>query len=197
MADISPTDITDVKLIVPRRHGDARGWFSESWRADWGVFEGAPVQDNHAYSSGGLTIRGLHYQTGASAQAKLLRCVVGAILDVAVDVRRGSPTYGAHVAARLTAEGGEQLFVPHGFAHGYATLTPEAHVLYKVDAPYDRDAEGAVRWDDPALGITWPEGDPQLSDKDRSAPLLQDLVREDGGPPFAYDESQPYNCRCL
>ena len=192
MAEITQTQIPDVVRIVPHRFGDARGWFTESWRADWDVFAGAPVQDNHAYSSGGLTIRGLHYQTGASAQAKLLRCVVGAILDVAVDVRRGSPTFGEHVAVELTAEGGEQLFVPHGFAHGYATLTPEAHVLYKVDAPYDPNAEGAVLWSDPALGIDWPEGTPQLSSKDEAAPLLQDAK-----PPFAYDTSAPYNCCCL
>ena len=192
MVEIVPTAIPDVLAVTPRRFGDARGWFSESWRSDWGVFASVPVQDNHAYSSGGMTVRGLHYQTGTSAQAKLLRCIVGAILDVAVDVRRGSPTFGRHVAVRLTAEGGEQLFVPHGFAHGYATLTPEAHVLYKVDAPYDPDAEGSVRWDDPALGIAWPEGTPQLSDKDRAAPLLQDAE-----PPFVHDEDAPYNCRCL
>ena len=192
MTEIAPTAIPDVLRIAPRRFGDARGWFSESWRADWGVFAAPPVQDNHAYSAGGLTIRGLHYQGAPSPQAKLLRCVVGAILDVAVDVRRGSPTYGQHVAARLTAAGGEQLFVPHGFAHGYATLTEEAHVLYKVDGPYDPEAEGAVRWDDPALGIDWPDGRPQLSAKDEAAPLLQDAQ-----PPFEYDTDAPYNCRCL
>lgn len=192
MVDITPTKIPDIKLVTPRRFGDARGWFSESWRADWNLFVAPPAQDNHAYSANGYTVRGLHYQTGASAQAKLLRCVVGEILDVAVDIRRGSPTFGRHVAAKLTADGGEQLFVPHGFAHGYATLTPEAHVLYKVDAPYDPKAEGAVLWSDPALGIDWPQGSPQLSGKDEEAPLLQDAQAA-----FEYDTSAPYNCRCL
>ena len=193
MAEIDDTAVPPVKRVVPRRFGDARGFFSETWRADWGLLQtGAFVQDNHAWSAEAGTIRGLHFQTGPSAQAKLLRVVTGAILDVAVDIRRGSPTFGRHVAAKLTAEGGEQLFVPHGFAHGYATLTPDAHVLYKVDAPYDPAREGAVRWDDPAIGIDWGVADPVLSDKDRAAPLLQDIDT-----PFVYDEGAPYSCRCL
>ena len=197
MAEIERCEVPPVALIRPRRFGDARGWFSETWRADWGLLEtGAFVQDNHAYSSRRLVVRGLHFQTGPSVQAKLLRVAVGAVLDVAVDIRRGSPTYGRHVARELTAEGGEQLFVPHGFAHGYATLTAECHVLYKVDGMYDPEREGSLRWNDPALGIDWPTPDDgtevQLSDKDRVAPLLQDLDS-----PFAYDEGAPYNCRCL
>ncbi len=192
MATIEAQAVPEVRLVTPRRFGDARGWFSESWRADWDLFEANPcVQDNHAFSAQANTVRGLHFQYGPSVQAKLLRVVTGAILDVAVDIRQGSPTYGRHVAARLTAEGGEQLFVPHGFAHGYATLTPDTHVLYKVDAPYDPTREGAVRWDDPALGIEWPEGEAHLSDKDRAAPLLSEIES-----PFAYDGAAPYNCRC-
>lgn len=193
MAEIEQTSIPAVRLVRPRRFGDERGWFSETWREDWGLFEaGPPAQDNHAYSSQRLTIRGLHFQYGPSVQAKLLRVAVGAVLDVAVDIRRGSPTYGRHVSAELTAEGGEQLMVPHGFAHGYCTLTEECHVLYKVDGPYDPKREGAVRWDDPEVGIDWPEGNPQLSAKDREAPLLQDIDT-----PFVYDEEAPYDCRCL
>ena len=196
MAEIERCEVPPVALVRPKRFGDARGWFSETFRADWPLLEaGAFVQDNHAYSTRRLVVRGLHFQTGPSVQAKLLRVAVGAILDVAVDIRRGSPTYGQHVARELTAEGGEQLFVPHGFAHGYATLTEECHVLYKVDGYYDPNREGSLRWDDPALGIDWPspEGDEvQLSDKDRVAPLLQDLDS-----PFAYEEGMPYNCRCL
>ena len=193
MAKIEPCAVPDVLRIVPPRHGDARGFFTESWREDWNLLQaGRFVQDNHAFSARRLVVRGLHFQTGASAQAKLLRVTQGEILDVAVDIRRGSPTYGQHVAERLTAAGGEQLFVPHGFAHGYATLTEDCHVLYKVDALYDPDREGSLRWDDPALGIGWPEGDAQLSEKDRTAPLLHDLDT-----PFVYDEDAPYNCRCL
>ena len=193
MAATEDTEIEAVKLVTPRRFGDDRGWFSESYRDDWNLLEtGTFRQDNHAYSQARLTVRGLHFQTGPSVQAKLLRCVAGEILDVALDIRRGSPTYGRHVARTLTARGGEQLFVPHGFAHAYATLTEDAQVLYKVDNLYDRAREGAVRWNDPALGIDWPQGDAQLSEKDLEAPLLQDLDS-----PFVYDEAAPYNCRCL
>lgn len=191
MADIESLDIPEVRLVRPRRHGDARGWFSEVWRETWALFEaGRPVQDNHAYSAAPGVLRGLHYQFGPSAQAKLVRVAAGAVLDVAVDIRTGSPTYGRHVAAKLTAEGGEQLFVPHGFAHGYVTLTPDAQVLYKVDGPYDPKREGAVRWNDPALGIDWGVDAPTLSGKDEAAPLLADALH-----PFAYDETKPYRCR--
>ncbi|WP_051881457.1 dTDP-4-dehydrorhamnose 3,5-epimerase [Parvularcula oceani] len=193
MAEIRTDEVAPVKHLTPRRFGDARGWFSETFRADWPLLEaGAFVQDNHAYSAERLTVRGLHFQFGPSAQAKLLRVAAGAILDVAVDIRRGSPTFGQHVAAELTAENGEQLFVPHGFAHGYATLTEDTQVLYKVDAYYDPQREGSVRFDDPQIGIDWPEGDAKLSEKDRAAPFLKDLDT-----PFVYDESAPYDCRCL
>ena len=203
MTTIERCEVPPVALVRPKRFGDERGWFSESWREDWGLLEaGSFVQDNHAYSARRLVVRGLHFQTGPSVQAKLLRVVRGAVLDVAVDIRRGRPTYGRHVARELSAQNGDQLFVPHGFAHGYATLTDETDVLYKVDATYDPDREGALRWDDPALGIAWPTpgeddggdgGDGvQLSDKDRVAPLLHELES-----PFAYDEGAPYNCRCL
>lgn len=193
MADITALDIADVKLIKPRRFGDHRGFFSESFREDWGLL--APgtqfAQDNHAFSATPNTIRGLHFQFGSSTQAKLLRVVTGRILDVAVDIRDGSPTYGQCVAAELTAEGGEQLFVPHGFAHAYQTLTPDCHVLYKVDRYYDPDREGAVLWSDPAVGVPWSSLDvePSLSGKDQEALPLASLQS-----PFVFDPAAPYRC---
>lgn len=195
MVEIRETAIPEVKLVIPKRFGDHRGFFSESFRADWGLLpEGLSFQqDNHAFSAAPNTLRGLHFQHGTSTQAKLLRVAKGAVLDVAVDIRRGSPTYGQHVAAELSAENGEQLLIPHGFAHGYQTLTPDAHVLYKCDRYYDPSREGAVRWDDPALAVAWRAlaADPQLSDKDRIAPLFADL-----NAPFVYDPASPFACRC-
>ena len=134
------------------------------------------VQDNHSYSVAVGTVRGLHYQAPPSAQAKLVRVARGAVLDVAVDIRRGSPTYGHWVAEELTAENGAQLLVPRGFLHGFVTRAPETEVLYKVDALYDGPAEGAVRFDDPDLAVDWgiDPGDAVLSDKDAAAPFLAD-----------------------
>jgi len=176
--------IPAVKLVCPTRFGDDRGWFSETYRADTlaaaGVMD-ALVQDNQSFSAQVGTVRGLHFQVAPFAQAKLVRVLQGAILDVAVDLRRSSPTYGQHVAVRLDAEKGEQLFVPVGFAHGFCTLEPDTMIAYKVSAYYSRDCDRGVRWDEPAFGIDWPvtAATAVLSDKDRVAPLLVDL-----GPAF-------------
>jgi dTDP-4-dehydrorhamnose 3,5-epimerase len=174
--------IPDVLLIEPARHGDSRGFFSEVWSRRAMAAHGIDpdfVQDNHAFSAAPLVLRGLHFQRPPSAQGKLIRVARGAILDVAVDIRQGSPTYGQHVAAELSAANWRQMWVPRGFAHGYVTLEPDTEVLYKTDAPYDREADGGIAWDDPAFGIAWPEGTPILSEKDRVAPRLADIP-----PPF-------------
>ena len=178
--DVIDTEIPAVKRIVPKRFGDARGWFSETFRADVLARAGitAPfVQDNQSFSAPKGTVRGLHFQVPPQAQGKLIRVLQGAILDVAVDIRTGSATYGRHVAVRLDAEGGEQLFIPHGFAHGFCTLTPDVMVAYKVDAYYSQPHDRALAWDDPAIGIDWPLGPEEaiLSDKDRRAPRLSEL----------------------
>ena len=172
--------ISDIILVTPKRHGDDRGFFAETYREqdyrDAGI-AGRFVQDNHAYSKDAGVLRGLHYQIPPHAQGKLVSCLHGEILDVAVDLRRGSPTYGQHVSIRLSANTGQQLFVPAGFAHGYLTLTEECHVQYKVTAYYDQGSEYGLAWNDPSLGIDWHLGDrsPILSDKDRAQPLLEDL----------------------
>ncbi|MEM7546406.1 MAG: dTDP-4-dehydrorhamnose 3,5-epimerase [Pseudomonadota bacterium] len=182
---IDDTAIPGVKLIIPRRFGDDRGWFSETWNAaamrEMGL-EFAFVQDNHSMSAEVGTLRGLHYQSPPFAQTKLVRVARGRVLDVAVDMRPGSPTYLQHLAVELTAVAGEQLLVPRGFLHGFLTLEPATEVLYKVDAPYSGAADGAVRFDDPDIGIDWgmDAAAITLSDKDRAAPLLRDWTN-----PFA------------
>lgn len=173
--------IPDVLLIEPVRHGDARGFFSEVWSRRSLAAHGLDVefvQDNHAHSAQKGVLRGLHFQRPPSAQGKLVRVARGAILDVAVDIRAGSPTYGQHVAVELSAENWRQLWVPRGFAHGYLTLEPDTEVLYKTDAYYDRAADAGIAWNDPAFGIAWPveTGSVILSDKDRSAPRLADIA---------------------
>lgn len=175
------------KLVRVRRFGDERGWFFESYNArrlaEAGVSH-AFVQDNHSFSVRRGTLRGLHFQAPPHAQAKLVRCGAGAIWDVAVDVRTGSPTRGKWVGATLTAEGGEQLYIPVGFAHGFVTLTDNAEVLYKSSDFYAPASEGAVHWNDPELAIEWPlDGHaPTLSGKDDEAPSLADMPDI-----FAYD----------
>jgi dTDP-4-dehydrorhamnose 3,5-epimerase len=169
------------KLIRTRRFGDERGWFSESYNADRYAAVGiadAFLQDNHSFSAARGTLRGLHFQALPHAQAKLVRCIAGAIWDVAVDLRHGSPTRGRWVGATLTAQGGEQLYVPVGFAHGFVTLTDDVQVLYKASGLYAPQAEGAVRWDDPEVAVDWPlKGiEPTLSAKDAVAPALADLT---------------------
>lgn len=179
--------IPDVVLITPVRHQDSRGYFAETYSAkafaDFGL---APVfvQDNESLSAPKGTLRGLHFQTPPFAQAKLVRAVKGAIFDVAVDIRKGSPTYGRWVGATLTAAKGEQLLVPHGFAHAFVTLEPDTLVNYKVDAVYSRPNDAGILWSDPDLAIDWPlEGaEPVLSDKDRALPRLKDYDS-----PFVYE----------
>jgi dTDP-4-dehydrorhamnose 3,5-epimerase len=176
---IEQTALSDVLILTPRRFGDDRGWFSETWNAATMAEAGLDlpwVQDNHSMSSEPGTVRGLHYQAPPRAQDKLVRCSRGAILDVAVDIRVGSPTYGRWVGVELTAANGRQLLVPQGFLHGFVTRAPETEVQYKCTDTYAPDRDGAVRWDDPEIGIDWGlSGPPILSAKDQAAPLLRDF----------------------
>lgn len=171
------TLIADVKLIRPVRHEDHRGFFSEVFservlRA--AGIEVAMVQDNHSLSRRRGTVRGLHFQVPPHAQAKLVRVVRGAILDVAVDLRDGSPSFGRHVAAVLDAGSGCQIFIPEGFAHGFCTLEPDTEIVYKVSAYYAPSHDRGVRWNDPALGIDWPDfaDEALMSARDRALPML-------------------------
>ena len=177
--NVEPLEIPDVLLLTPSRYQDPRGFFSETWNQDRFAAAGVPgpfVQDNHALSTERGVLRGLHLQIGPNAQGKLVRVVRGSIWDVAVDVRRGSPTFGRHVGAVISAENWRQIWVPVGFLHGYCTLEPDTEVIYKVTAAYDRPAERGVLWNDPALGIPWPipADEAILSDKDKILPLLAD-----------------------
>ncbi len=172
--------VPDLILITPARHGDARGFFSETFHLSRFTDAGIDlpfVQDNHSLSRDRGVIRGLHCQVAPYAQGKLVRCIRGAIWDVAVDARRGSPTFGQWDAAELTADTGAQLWVPPGFLHGFCTLLPDTEVLYKVTAGYDRDSERGVIWNDPDLALPWPiaAGEAVLSDKDRVLPRWADL----------------------
>jgi dTDP-4-dehydrorhamnose 3,5-epimerase len=167
-------------LVKPTRIGDARGWFSETFRADQFLENAGPVvfvQHNQSMSATKGTVRGLHFQLEPMAQGKLVRCLKGAILDVAVDIRRSSPTFGKHVSAELTADNGHQLWVPPGFAHGFVTLVENTEVFYLVTSYYSPAHDRGLLWNDPALGIDWrvAEADAQLSDKDRKQPVLADL----------------------
>jgi dTDP-4-dehydrorhamnose 3,5-epimerase len=184
------TSIPEVKLLTPKRHVDQRGWLSETFKASDFASDPAVlfVQDNHALSRAAGTLRGLHFQAPPHAQVKLIRCIRGAVFDVVVDLRKGSPTYGQWVSAELTAENGHQLFVPTGFAHGYMTTEPESELFYKVSDYYAPGSEGGLRFDDPDIGISWPLPPPRitLSDKDRTLPLLRDFDT-----PFAYDGATP------
>ena len=178
--------IPEVKLVTPQRFGDARGFFSETYSAARFKAAGIDadfVQDNHSLSIRAGTVRGLHYQSPPFAQAKLVRVLRGAIVDVAVDVRAGSPSYGKWVKAELSADNGVQIYVPRGFLHGFATLVPGTEVAYKVDNYYSRECDGAVRWNDPDLAVDWGLGQlgPVLSDKDAEAPGFAGFVS-----PFEY-----------
>jgi dTDP-4-dehydrorhamnose 3,5-epimerase len=176
---IEATALPDVLILTPARFGDARGWFSETWSAPKLAALGITldfVQDNHSLSAAPGTLRGLHYQAPPHAQDKLVRCTRGAIRDVAVDVRRGSPHFGKWVAVDLTAQNARQLLVPKGFLHGFVTLTPETEVQYKCSDVYAPDCDGGIRWNDPDLGIDWGVADPVLSAKDQAAPFLKDWV---------------------
>lgn len=176
--NVIETAIPGVVILEPRVFGDARGYFFESFSQrefDEKVRPVTFVQDNESKSTYGV-LRGLHFQKGKDAQSKLVRVVSGAVLDVAVDIRKGSPTFGQHVAVELTGENHRQMFIPKGFAHGFAVLSPEAVFQYKCDAFYAPQSEGALAWDDPALGIDWrlPAGCIILSEKDRHHARLCD-----------------------
>ena len=168
---IEETALPGVLILTPARHGDARGFFSESWNRrtleEAGVRLPEFVQDNHSLSAKAGTLRGLHYQAPPHEQGKLVRCGRGSLFDVAVDVRRGSPTYGQWVGVELSFENGRQLWVPPGFLHGFVTREDDTEVVYKCTGFYDKAADGTVRWD--SLGIDWGVAEPILSDKDKAA----------------------------
>lgn len=174
------TAIPEIVQIIPKRHGDARGYFSEIFKDEWfrsQVVDVDFVQENQSLSQAVGTVRGLHFQTDPFAQGKLVRCLSGAIFDVGVDIRTGSPTLGQWVGLELSAENGHQLWVPAGFAHGFCTLTPDAVVCYKVTAGYSPENDKGLAWDDEDIAIVWPDiADPEtLSGKDRVQPKLQQL----------------------
>jgi dTDP-4-dehydrorhamnose 3,5-epimerase len=177
MMQIEKFEIPGLVLLEPERHGDERGFFSETFRSDIWAASGIGltfVQDNHTYSAQKSVLRGLHFQVSPRAQGKLVRCSRGSILDVNVDIRKGSPTFGQHVAVELSAANWRQLWVPPGFAHGYVTLEADCEVIYKVTDYYAPDCERGIAWDDPELRIDWrySEAEVVLSDKDRKLPRL-------------------------
>ncbi|KIN62911.1 dTDP-4-dehydrorhamnose 3,5-epimerase [Sulfitobacter noctilucicola] len=179
MEFLTPTKLADVFLINPPRFGDVRGFFSESWNRQKMAQHGIEidfVQDNHSVSAAVNTVRGLHFQSPPHAQAKLVRCGRGALFDVAVDIRKGSPTFGEWVGYELSAENGLQLLIPAGFLHGFSTLQPDTEIIYKCSDYYAPECDGAVRFDDPDIGIDWGLSGPAvLSEKDTAAPLLADF----------------------
>tara|TARA_B110000503_G_scaffold137641_1_gene222225 strand:- start:737 stop:1303 length:567 start_codon:yes stop_codon:yes gene_type:complete len=185
--EIVETAIPEIKVLIPRRFGDDRGYFSESWNkqrmADAGLdFEW--VQDNHSCSVASPTVRGLHFQSPPHAQAKLVRCGQGRLFDVAIDIRKGSPTFAQWVGYELSAENGAQLLIPEGFLHGFVTREPNTEIVYKCSDYYAPECDGAVRFDDPEIGIDWGI-DPAaaiLSAKDQEAPRLRDFDT-----PFQYE----------
>jgi len=185
--DIQETKLKGVYVITPQVFGDARGWFMESWsrkKLEAGGIRVDFVQDNQSFSAQRGTLRGLHYQLNPMCQAKLLRCTRGEILDVAVDIRRGSPQYAQWVGVKLTAENKKQLFIPRGFAHGFITLTDDVEVQYKADNYYAPECDGNIRWNDPEIGVDWGMEPVVLSDKDRNAPLLAQRTELN----FVYEE---------
>lgn len=179
MLTVNPLALGDVLEILPRKFGDDRGFFSETYNRERLTQAGIPhefVQDNHSYSAAKGVLRGLHYQLAPRAQDKLVRVVKGSILDVAVDIRKSSPTFGKWVSLVVSTGEWNQIFVPKGFAHGFVTLEPDTEVVYKVTDLYSPEHDRSIRFDDPAIGIDWPvpAGEIQLSEKDRNAPLLAD-----------------------
>ena len=179
--------MTQPRIIVPERHFDARGWFSETFHEkrlrDLGI-TCEFVQDNQSNSKRAGTLRGMHFQIPPAEQIKLVSVLRGSVLDVVIDVRRGSPTFGKHISIELSAESGQQLYVPVGFAHGFLTLEDDVTVMYKVSDFYAPAYDGGIRWDDPDVGVPWPikHSDITLSDKDKRLPLLKEFDS-----PFVYD----------
>ena len=177
---VEPLGLPGVFLITPTAHGDARGFFMESYRRDVLLAHGIDiefVQDNHSLSAQKGTVRGLHYQEAPMAQTKLLRVLLGSVYDVAVDIRRDSPTFGKWVGVTLSAENRQQILIPKGFAHGFCTLEPNTQIHYKVDAYYSAEHDRGIRWNDPAIEIDWPvtEAEAVLSAKDATLPMLSSL----------------------
>lgn len=177
----------DVLLLEPRSHEDHRGFFLENYHyeryKDVGIEE-VFIQDNHSYSKDPGVLRGMHYQRIEKAQSKLVRVITGAVYDVVIDIRKGSPTYGKWAGFILSEFNKRLLYVPKGFAHGFCTLTPSTHVVYKVDTYYSPEHDQGVLWCDPDIGITWPVSHPILSEKDRNQPLLAEIDTS-----FTYNEA--------
>ena len=176
--DIVKTKLDGVYILIPKVFGDYRGFFMESWSRrtmdEAGLFYDF-VQDNHSMSTVKGTLRGIHFQKGDKAQAKLVRCVRGAVLDVAVDLRHDSPTYKQWVGVELSDENQKQLLIPRGFGHGFVTLTDHVEFLYKADNYYAPEADGGIRWNDPDIGVEWGVEHPVLSEKDQKNPFLKDI----------------------
>ena len=177
MIKVIETKLPEVKILEPDVFGDHRGWFMETWSKQKLEALGIHldfVQDNQSFTAKKGTLRGLHFQNGEWSQAKLVRVTAGAVMDVAVDLRKGSPTYLQWVGVELSAENKRQLLIPRGFGHGFVTLTDNVEFVYKVDNDYNKESDRSVRFDDPSIGVEWGISDPILSDKDRNAPLLRD-----------------------
>jgi dTDP-4-dehydrorhamnose 3,5-epimerase len=174
---LSPTQLEGVFILEPDVFGDHRGWFMETYSVFKLREQGINiefVQDNHSFSALKGTLRGLHFQKNPQAQTKLVRCTRGSIIDVAVDIRKGSPNYRKWFATELSEDNKKQLLIPKGFAHAFLTLTDDVEVQYKVDAYYSKECDRSIRYDDPTIGIHWGSENPLLSDKDKNAPLLDD-----------------------
>lgn len=174
---IVDTKLPDIKILEPDVFGDHRGWFMETWSQKKLAALGINlnfVQDNQSFTAKKGTLRGIHFQNGEWSQAKLVRVVAGAVIDVAVDLRKGSPTYLQWVGVELSAENKRQLLIPRGFGHGFVTLTDDVEFVYKVDNDYNKESDRSIRFDDPQIGVDWGVSDPVLSDKDKNAPLLKD-----------------------
>jgi dTDP-4-dehydrorhamnose 3,5-epimerase len=185
--EVEQTALEGVLILTPKRFVDPRGFFSESWNAKRQSDAGIDidfVQDNHSISTQVGTMRGLHFQAPPHAQAKLVRCGRGCLFDVAVDIRRGSPTFGQWVGQELSFENGKQLLIPAGFLHGFVTRQPDTEIIYKCSDYYSPECDGAVRFDDPDIGVDWGlnEAEALLSDKDNAAPFLKDFDT-----PFTYE----------
>jgi dTDP-4-dehydrorhamnose 3,5-epimerase len=190
--DIKTTKLPGVLMLTPRRFEDARGYFFEPYNAEAFRANGISldlVQENQSFSIRANTIRGFHFQLPPATQTKLVRVVRGSILDVVVDLRLDSPTYGQWLAAQLSAENGTQIFVPHGLAHGFCTLEPNSEIVYKVDSHYEPALENGIIWNDPTLNIPWPVAAREaiISDKDRKLGTFRNFIS-----PFRYDRSKPW-----
>jgi dTDP-4-dehydrorhamnose 3,5-epimerase len=176
--EIIQTKLEGVYVLIPKVFEDRRGFFMESWSRKTMEEAGLHydfVQDNHSLSTGKGTLRGIHFQKGDKSQAKLVRCVRGAVLDVAVDLRHDSPTYRQWAGVELSEENKKQFLIPRGFGHGFVTLTDEVEFLYKADNVYAPEADGGIRWNDPDIGVEWNITDPILSDKDQKNPFLKEI----------------------